>query len=95
MYNRLNAYLADNNTLFNKKVGFRAGHFTEHPRLELIDQVSYSINNKSYFLGIFIDLLKASDTVDHKIILKKTLTLLKGKNLVRKLFNKSKAIHQL
>ena len=74
MCNRLYTYLAENNILFNKQFGFRAGHFTEHALLELIDQISDSFNDKSYFLGIFIDLSKAFDTMDHNSI-KKASTL--------------------
>ena len=37
MYNRLYAYLAENNILFNKQFGFRAGHSTEHALLGLIN----------------------------------------------------------
>ena len=46
--NKLNAYLADNNILFNKQFGFRAGHSTEYALLELIDRISDSFNDKSY-----------------------------------------------
>ena len=82
MYNRLNTYLADNNVLFNKQFGFRAGYSTEHALLELIEKISDSFNDKSYFLGIFVDLLKAFDTVDHKILFKKLQHYgIKGKNL--------------
>ena len=83
MYSRLNAYLADNNILFKKQFGFRAGHSTEHALLELIDQISHSFNNKRYFLGIFINLRKAFDTVDHEILLRSLHYYgLKGKTFV-------------
>ena len=71
IYNRRYTYLADNKILFNKQFGFKAGHSTGYALLDLIDQVSDSLNDKSYFVGIFIDLSKAFDTVDHKILLKK------------------------
>ena len=71
IYNRRYTYLADNKILFNKQFGFKASHSTGYALLDLIDQVSDSLNDKSYFVGIFIDLSKAFDTVDHKILLKK------------------------
>ena len=71
IYNRRYTYLAGNKILFNKQFGFKAGHSTGYALLDLIDQVSDSLNDKSYFVGIFIDLSKAFDTVDHKILLKK------------------------
>ena len=70
-YNRLYSYLTENNILFNKQFGFRAGHSTENALLELVDQISNTFNDKNYLLGIFIDLSKAFDTVDHKMLMQK------------------------
>ena len=71
MYNRLYSYLNDNNLFFQKQFGFREGHSTNHALIELINSINDSFNQNKYTLGVFIDLSKAFDTVDHNILLKK------------------------
>jgi hypothetical protein len=39
--------------------------------LLITDKIQTAIENKEYACGIFLDLKKAFDTVDHKILLKK------------------------
>ena len=39
--------------------------------LELVDKLSKSIDDRKLTVGVFIDLAKAFDTVDHRILLSK------------------------
>ena len=39
--------------------------------VQLVDQIIESFENNKYTLGVFTDLLKVFDTVDHSILLKK------------------------
>ena len=70
MHNRLYSYLVNENILYSKQFGFQKGHSTEHAIAQLTDQIHESFENNNYTLGVFIDLSKAFDTIDHAILLK-------------------------
>ena len=48
---------------------FRTNHSTEHALIEIVDQIRLSIDKDQLTCGIFIDLSKAFDTVNHDILL--------------------------
>ena len=71
MYNRLYKHLSNSKILYPKQFGFQKGHSTDHALLQLVDQIYESFERNEYTIGVFIDLSKAFDTVDHNILLKK------------------------
>ena len=70
MFNQLFKYLLENSIFYEKKFGFQASHTTEHAVILLVNQLYQSLDESKFTLEIFIDLKKAFDTVDHKILTK-------------------------
>ena len=71
MHSRLYQYFESNNLLYCKQFGFRKNCGVDYGLMEAVDSISHSMSNRKMTLGVFIDLSKAFDTVDHKILLKK------------------------
>jgi len=71
IYNRIYDHLRGNNLFYEKQFGFQKNSSTEHALLQLVEDITKSFEQGSYTLGVFIDLSKAFDTVDHKILFAK------------------------
>jgi len=71
MYTRLINYLNVNNILYDYQFGFRRYHSTTLALIDVVDEIYQHLDNRDMVLGIYLDLQKAVDTVDHNILLAK------------------------
>ena len=71
MYTRLYSFLTQFKILFDLQFGFRKDHSTILALIEIIDNIRKEIDQGNSVLGIYLDLSKAFDTVNHKILLSK------------------------
>ena len=63
--------MEENNIFYHEQFGFRKGNSTINALMQITEKIKESIDKGKYGCGIFIDLRKAFDTVNHKILLMK------------------------
>ena len=70
-YNQLYKYFQDNDLFYTHQYGFRTQHSTELASNELIDLIYKDLDDKKNPIVVYMDLSKAFDTLDHKMLISK------------------------
>ena len=71
MYIRLASFINKNDILHNSQFGFKEKHGTNMVLIALIDKLMNAMDNGNIVVGVFLDLQKAFDTVNHTILINK------------------------
>ena len=90
MYNRILDFLDTFDLIYKYQFIFRKHHSTTRALLSMVEAIQYNLDHKLYTCGVFVDLEKAFDTVNHD---SKTIRVLWHKryreSMVFIIFNKS------
>ena len=71
MYSRLSTFLNIKDIIYPLQFGFRQNYSTSHALIHLTETIKEALDQGKYGCGIFVNLQKAFDTVDHNILLGK------------------------
>ena len=71
MYNRVYNFFTKNNLIYPLQFGFRQKYSTFYALISLTEDIRKNLDKGNIGCGIFVDLQKAFDTVEHDILLSK------------------------
>ena len=72
IYTRMYTFLTNNKLIYERQFGFRSQHSSKHALISLTERLKSKLDNGEYTAGIFLDLQKAFDTVNHNFVRKTT-----------------------
>ena len=71
MYNHVLEFMDKNNIIYKYQFGFRQKHSTQQAIISLVNKITSCIDSGDLMIGVFLDLKKAFDTVNHTILIRK------------------------
>ena len=71
MHKRVYSFLKQQNCFYNAQFGFRLSLSTNNALMSITENIQSQLDQNKFCAGVFVDLKKAFDTVDHEILLKK------------------------
>ena len=66
VHDRLYMFLEQNNAFYNFQFGFRNKHSTNHALIETTEQIQNTLDKNIFICGVYLDLQKGFDTINHE-----------------------------
>ena len=75
MRKRIYIFLKECKIFYHLQIGYQESNSIDHALISVTEEIRPSLDSRRYGCGIFLDLQKAFDTVNHGILLKITMAL--------------------